>query len=177
MTLCCSPPHWTLLSLLRPAGHSRLHPPISAPSPAALRHQLCKQPALYIDTKKCLSFKSRQDRQISENVNCQILRCEATHHNCWIIGLQGPIKLNCEAMFCVLSWSFPQSMVPLLILPHCQHPFPVITEADLTSNTIHLIVLHFVHALAGYMTKMCNTPAVIKADNCCLLSSRSHSLL
>jgi len=55
----------------------------------------CKQPALYIETKQCSSFKSRQDRQISENVNCLILRCGATHHICWIIVLQGPIRLNC----------------------------------------------------------------------------------
>ena len=99
MSLRRSPPHWTLLSLLRPAGHSRLHPPISAPSPAALRHQFCKQPALYIETKKCSSFKSRQDRQISENINCLILRCGPTHHNCWIIILQGPIRLNCVSCY------------------------------------------------------------------------------
>ena len=91
--------HCSVLSLLRPACHSRLHPPTSAPSPAALRHQFCKQPALYIETKKCSSFKSRQDRQISENINCLILRCGPTHHNCWIIILQGPIRLNCVSCY------------------------------------------------------------------------------
>ena len=42
-----SPSHWTLLSFL--------HPPISAPSSATLRHQLCKQPALNIETKQTRS--------------------------------------------------------------------------------------------------------------------------
>ena len=37
--------HCSVLSLLRPACHSRLHPPTSAPSPAALRHPFCKEPS------------------------------------------------------------------------------------------------------------------------------------
>ena len=47
-----SPSHWTLLSFL--------HPPISAPSSATLRHQLCKQPALYIETKQTRSPDLRE---------------------------------------------------------------------------------------------------------------------